>query len=309
MTVASTIREIGTAVADAAQAGFEELTTPELARISTERGVDFATTLLYDRLRRSARHGEFIRDLEAIDAADAPARLSGKLLVAPAAFYREYPKFGGDGVVIREIAPRFGLEAAVIPVNSTGSVSNNARTIARALENETDDSIILASLSKGGADVRVALEDLPELARKIRVWFNICGLVRGTPVSDSLMGTRWWQRGLLKGYLAYTRADRGLVGELASTPGSLLGREVNLPASLRIINVVAFPLCEHLSGNSRGRHERLARFGPNDGSTLLRDSMLEPGDIYPLWGADHFMRTPEVPVLMHRLLTYTERWT
>ncbi len=308
MTVASTTREISAVVADTAQAEFEELTTPELARISTERGVDFATALLHDRLRRSVAHADFIRDLEAIDAADAPARLSGKLLVAPAAFYREYPKFGGDGAMIRKIAPHFGLEAAVIPVNSTGSVLNNARTIARSLKNEADDSIILASLSKGGADVRVALEDAPELARKIRVWLNICGLVRGTPVSDSLMGTRWWQRGLLKGYLAYTRADRGLVGELASTPGSLLGRAVNLPA-LRMINVVAFPLCEHLSGNSRGRHERLARFGPNDGSTLLRDSMLEPGHTYPLWGADHFMRTPEVPALMHRLLAYTERWT
>ena len=48
-----------------------------------------------------------------------------------------------------------------------------------------------------------------EIARKIRCWINIGGLLRGTPISDSLLGTRWWQRGVLSGYLAWTRAHPG----------------------------------------------------------------------------------------------------
>jgi hypothetical protein len=41
-----------------------ELTQPVLARLTAERGIDFATTLLYDRLRRSEQHGPFIRRVD-----------------------------------------------------------------------------------------------------------------------------------------------------------------------------------------------------------------------------------------------------
>jgi len=288
---------------------FDALNNQTLLEITQQNGVDFATTLLFNRLQNSSKQGDFIRSIDAIDPSHQAPHLPGKLLIAPAAFYRKHPKFGGDGTLIRQIATQFKLPTGLLPVSSTGSVSKNATTIAEALELELDNSITLASLSKGGADVRIALERWPHLAKKIRVWLNICGLVRGTPISNSLLGTRWWQRGLLKGYLAYTRAHQDFVSELASTPNSLLGGSVNLPTNLRIINVVAFPLRQHLAGHSRTRHNRLAKFGPNDGSTLLRDSIIEPGDIYPVWAADHFMRTKEVPSLLHRLLAYTEKWT
>jgi hypothetical protein len=39
----------------------EELTTERLSEVSGEKGVDFATALLFDRVR--TRHAEFIREL------------------------------------------------------------------------------------------------------------------------------------------------------------------------------------------------------------------------------------------------------
>lgn len=278
-----------------------------LRDLTRDHGVDFGTALLYDRIRRSPRHGPFICEIDSIDPDLPPAQLSGKLLVAPAAFYREHPRFGGDGALIRQTGSLIGLQTQMLPVASTGSVSKNADAIAHLLSREPERSVILASLSKGGADVRIALEKHPRIASKIRLWLNICGLVRGTPISNSLLGTRWWQRGLLKGYLAYTRADAEFVSELAGTPGSLLGRPLRIGENIRIINVVAFPLGEHLTGNSIVRHQRLAHLGPNDGSTLLLDSIIESGLVYPVWGADHFLRTPAVPSLIHRLLVYCAR--
>src|SRR5262245_60659311 len=84
---------------------FGDLTTEVLARIARERGVDFATCLLYDRIRCSSVHGAFIRDLESLepDPGSLPS-IHGKVLVVPAGFYREHPEFGGDGRLVREIA-------------------------------------------------------------------------------------------------------------------------------------------------------------------------------------------------------------
>jgi hypothetical protein len=163
------------------------------------------------------------------------------------------------------------------------------------------------TLSKGGSDTRIALERHPRLSQKLRAWINVCGLIRGTPISDSLLGTRWYHRGLLKGYLAYTRAHPDFVKELSSEPGALLGCPLNLPPGLRVINVIGLPLNEHLAPNARLRHARMAHLGPNDGSTLLHHAIIPGGEVYPVWGADHFMRTPEVPAILQRLLLYVER--
>lgn len=38
------------------------------------------------------------------------------------------------------------------------------------------------------------------------------------------------------------------------------------------------------------------------GDPLLPDLLIEPGVIYPLWGADHYFRTPQVSPLFYRLL-------
>ena len=76
-----------------------ELTQPCLAQIAAERGLDFATTLLYERLRRSERHGPFIRRVE--ELLTQPPHESNHddilLAVAPGMFYRELPGTGADG--------------------------------------------------------------------------------------------------------------------------------------------------------------------------------------------------------------------
>src|SRR5687768_2772923 len=122
---------------------YAALTRERLAALARERGIDFATALYYDRIRRSPPHGPFIEALEAIEPdLDRLPRLPGKLFVAPAAFYREYPQFGGDGLLARQIGAEFGMETDLLAVPSAGSVVENARAIRRALLDEPDGSVL-----------------------------------------------------------------------------------------------------------------------------------------------------------------------
>ena len=290
---------------------YADLSAETLACITRERGVDFATALLYDRVRRSEEHAPFIAAVEALEPdLTALPRLRGRVLVAPAAFYRQFPGYGGDGRLIREVAAEFGLATALAPVASTGSVSGNAAAIERTLAaqpREPENPVVLVSLSKGGADARLTLEAGGPGAGNVRVWVQIGGLVRGSPLVDAHLDGPCWRRAAIGAFLATARASPCLLPELRHGPGALLARPVNLPPGVFVINVVGFPLASHLTGGARARHRRLAALGPNDGSTLLRDAVVEPGVVYPVWGADHYFRVPEVSRLLYRLILYLAR--
>jgi hypothetical protein len=279
---------------------YAALTPSVLAELTREHGVDFATALWYDRVRSAEPHRAFIEAVEALDADAALPPTSARVLVAPAAFWREYPQFGADGAAVLEVARGLGLEAEMIRTPSTGSVSENARVIREALEKEADGSVVLASLSKGGADVRMALEQAPALARKVRAWINVCGIVHGSPLVDQMLDGPWWRRLAVRAFLARWRADFGLIRELRHAPSP----RATAPAGVYVVNVVACPLSIHTAGAITKRHRKLGVLGPNDGSTLLLDSIVDGGVIYPVWGADHYFRTPDAPVLIRRILLH-----
>jgi hypothetical protein len=284
---------------------FYALTREVLARIAGERGIDFATALLYDRVRRSPEHGPFIAGIERLEPdLDRLPRLSGKVLVVPAGFYQEYPELGGDGRLACRIAGEFGLESRVLPLESRGSVRDNAAVIRREMAAEREGPAIVISLSKGSADFRLALAEGGPEFRTVRAWVQICGVVRGSPLVDMKLGGGMWHQAVARGSMACLGVRFGVLRELAHGPGSLLAAPVEVPTGVEVISVVGFPLTSHLTGRTRARHQRLAHLGPNDGTTLLRDAVLEPGLVYPVWGGDHYFRVPEVSRLLYRLFLY-----
>jgi hypothetical protein len=282
------------------QYDYAALTPAVLRNLTREYGVDFATALWYDRVRSAEPHRAFIEAVEALDADAALPPTSARLLLAPAAFWREYPQFGADGAAVLAVARDLGLDVEMIRTPSTGSVSENARVIREALEREADGSVVLASLSKGGADVRMALEQDPALARKVRAWINVCGIIHGSPLVDQMLDGAWWRRLAVRAFLARWRADFGLIRELRHAPSP----RATAPAGVYVVNVVACPLSIHTAGAITKRHRQLAALGPNDGSTLLTDAIADGGVVYPVWGADHYFRTPDAPVLIRRILLH-----
>jgi hypothetical protein len=291
-------------IADAyAGLAFEHCTHRVLADITLRHGVDFATTFFYDRIRRAPQNRELVEALERTDAEAETPRARGRVLIAPALFYRERPDIGGDGAAIRRAALAAGLDVEILPVRSAGTARNNAEQLRTLLDERCTDPTVLVSLSKGAADVRLAFESMPP-PPGLRAWVIVSGLLHGTPAIDHLT-RRWWSRWGLRLLLARHGAPFELASEFSTDERSPLREPALAPPGILVVNLFGCPLAAHLGTRfGRIRHRQLSALGPNDGLALLRDAFVQPGLIYPLWGADHYFRTEAVPRLLTRLITF-----
>lgn len=267
----------------------------ELRAISAREGVDTATTLLYKSVLESPQHRWFIERIQSLTRETAPQLPphDAKLVIVPGGFYRENPRSGADGHVVREQAERIGWPVELIPVASTGSIIENARTICRWLSEHRDARIVLVSLSKGGSDLKLALEQpgAKHAFERVVFWINLCGILEGTPLASWLLSRRV-DATLYRLYFRFRGLSLDFIRDLRRGPGCALDFKISLPTHLQMINVVGFPLRQHLtSGMSRRCHHLLAPDGPNDGGMLLADVCAQPGLIYPVWSADHYLRS------------------
>jgi hypothetical protein len=271
-----------------------DLTAERLQELARTEGIDFATMLLYHRLRCSAVHGPFIERLEALPDSVGPLCAAADALVAvvPGGFYRERPDTGADGRFLLDPAVALGCRTAVVPLASFGSLRENARIVCNWLRAQRG-SIVLVSLSKSGAEVRLALEepDADACFADVRAWVNLSGVVRGTPMVSWLF--RHPLRCLVVRLLFRLRGySYQALHEMERGPRGLLNGPLRIPAHLKVVHLYGFPLRRHLRRPlSRRGHRRIAPLGPNDGgANLLADLLDLPGAIYPVWGADHYLR-------------------
>ena len=265
-----------------------------IEQLTASHGVDFATAVLYDAVRHSPPHDSFITALDSPRFADSAPQVPADTLlaIAPGAFYVEYPHSGADGRMLREQAAALGCPCEIIPSASMGSVAENAELICRWLAARNEKRIILASISKGASDIKVALQrsEAPVAFRNVVSWISLCGILDGSPTVNWLSASKprelfyrglFWWRGLR--FQVLTDLRRSADGPLAG--------DLELPASIRLMQFVGFPLRRHLTNRlSRICHSAAATAGPNDGAILLADTIRHPGTIYPIWGADHYLR-------------------
>jgi len=258
-----------------------------------QQGMDFATALLYDRVKRSPPHSAFIGQVDQWqwpNRGNSPEGVT--VAVVPAAFYKENPGSGADGKLIVEEAARLKLRAELIPVSSTGTLVENSESILGWLAAHRGGKIILVSLCKAGADVKFALGSsrAQELFSNVFAWINICGTLNGSPVAEWLLATK--PRFFLAWLYCKCRGHNiAFLRELVPSWQCPLSAPLKLPAPIRLINIVGFPLRRHLTNRfMRMCYERISRQGPTDGGVLLADVCNLPGVIYPLWGADHYLR-------------------
>jgi hypothetical protein len=276
--------------------------------LTQERGIELATAIFYQSILASPIHGSFVRAVDAEAAAPLSSPSRFHLLIVPALYYQELPQYGGDGQAIATIAQACGLRVTVAPLLSKGSLSDNAAILWETLCQVEGEEVLLLSLSVGGGEVRILFGDHagdPQL-RRVVGWINICGLVRGIPLATHLLRNPL-RRLHTKTVCKVIGIDFGLVRELDPDHAFWQGA-LPLPPELRVVNLIGVPLHSHVQQRSLfKRYAWMQALAPNDGMSLLRDLIVEPGLIYPLWGADHYFRTPQVSPLLYRLFRILRR--
>jgi hypothetical protein len=281
----------------------EEPSEEGLRLLARAEGIDAATAALYEYLRTVSRHREFI---DAIETGQPPPVLRSeppRVLVMPGAFHAEYPQTGGDGQRVLELATELGWPAERVAVPSLAPMASNAAALVEHLARRPQSPTIVVSLSKGGADVRAAIQraGAAEELRDVRAWVSLSGMTMGTPLVAWLRARPlrcWGVRALLR-----WRGQRFKVLDELRRDASLAA-PFALPPRMRAIHVLGFPRTADLSDEwARRGHTRLTDLGPNDGGgIMLADALRLPGDIYPVWGADHYLRRPDAREMLKRVL-------
>jgi hypothetical protein len=285
--------------------------TTVLQRMTDEHGLDFATMVFYRAVLASTAHGDFVRLVERQATAPCPRSPGTTLLIVPAMFHRERPDLGGDGRLVGAIAQACGFQAELVPTLSRGTISENASIIRAAIQKERD-TLWLFSLSKGGGEVRRALQQHPQadVLRRVRGWINVSGIVRGSHFIDHMLGSPA-RRLRARAFCMAQGTPYAGAKELQTTHG--YWREPFVPPEqMTVINLVGVPLGCHVQKALVGRYRRLGMLGPNDGFVLLSETLILPGLIYPLWGSDHLFRSPQVSPLLYRLFNLLQEegnWT
>ncbi|HEY8668881.1 MAG TPA: hypothetical protein VIL86_19695 [Tepidisphaeraceae bacterium] len=274
-----------------------------------QQEIDPATAALYLSLRASPVHEPLIRAIEAGCSPDDDEPPT--LVIMPGAFHRHHDHTGADGACLLTAAAALGWPCPrVVDVPSLGSLQDNAAALIEHLRRACPPGcgrIVLASLSKGSADVAVALRhpDAPEAFAHVRGWVSLSGLLFGTPLVQWLRRSRLrmagvhlslWMKGLRFGPVQELRHDR-----------QTLDTGPPVPSHFRAIHVFGFPLRRHLRHPWAPKgYERLAPLGPNDGGgILLADALRVPGCVYPVWGADHYLKPAwDFSAALRNLLLY-----
>jgi hypothetical protein len=284
-------------------------TAGKIQEIAAREGIDAATTQLYQSVLQSPQNGPFVRRVDEICKRAAPRmwQTEAPVIIVPGAFYQENPGSGADGRLLRAQAERLCCPTGIIPVVSRGTLKQNARIICDWLLERKGQSVILASLSKGGADVKMALAepDAADAFKNVAAWVNLCGILNGTPMAEWLLSRN---PAALLNRIYYSLRGHGLgfLRDLGYGPGRPLRRGLQLPQHMCMVTIAGFPLREHLtSALARRCHRRLTHLGPNDGSLILSDVCALPGLLYPIWGADHYLRPKtDVNQLVLAILQY-----
>lgn len=282
-------------------------TNAQLKDIAGQHGLDFSTMVLYQALHASPLHSAFINALDSEPVSTSHTPVATRILVIPAMFHAHYPETGADAAFAADVARQCGFDVATIATRSLGTATDNAAIIRDALERETAAGVWIFAVSKGSADFRAFLQlypDSPAIAR-VRGWINVCGVSGGAQIADYDTATRW--RALKYRAICRLLGTRYELMREMRTDHRYWRQPLVLPPHMKLFSFAAIPLGSHIQKSLIGRYTALSPLGPNDGMMLCRDAILDHGPAYPVWGSDHFFRSPQVISLLYRFFSYLRR--
>ncbi|TGJ98208.1 hypothetical protein EHQ53_00280 [Leptospira langatensis] len=283
------------------------LTEANLLKISEEtEDIDKGAALFYQRVITDPKNKRFLEYLDKKEADFKQQRpdFSGKktvLAMVPGMFYADNPEVGADGAALRKLASNVGIRSDLIPVGQASPASENAKTICEYLEFlSPDETVIIASPSKGSADFRTAIETCGKepYFKKVRGWYSIGGILKGSRMIEGVLDD-FWTRLEVRTYFFFKGYDWSGFLSIRKGKDAPLDKDWELPSGIQMINVVGVPLFRHVSLRARPYYNFLMNYGPNDGIILLSDALHHGSLVYPSFRNDHyFLRgMPEAKIL------------
>jgi hypothetical protein len=276
------------------------LSAKELIALAGPERADLATMLLLRACYRGA-NGGFMEQVERLPRGMAPLATPIRLLIVPAFLFAEHPELAIDGALIKEIADRLGVETEILPIDSRGVGADNGAVLAEHLRRPSNKPTWLLSISKGTSDVRAAFLQMGGWPPQLSGWLDVAGIYSGTPIAD------WWteemvKRWLVKVLFGFNNLPFEILLEMRQD-APLWHAPVVPPSPDRLVHVLGFPPPWCVEPRMERNYRRLlATDGPNDGLTPLANAFDYPGRLVPVWGADHFMRLPDLAGLIYRTI-------
>lgn len=271
----------------------------DILKLSQQHSSDLAARAFYEGLLLS-EHRFFIQKLQSYKKASVEQFTDIKILLVPGMFYKEHPETGADGALVMEIARQFGFKVELIETESGGSVSTNSAIIEKKLATEMHPDLWLVSVSKGAGDLRHYLQNC-QLNINIKGWINVAGISKGLPYIDYRLTNPLKRLFVRLLCLVYPLKYQALVELQTHHP---FWSNSYWPEAIEMIHIIPIPHSAHIQSMLRAKYRKTLKRGPNDGFTLITDVLDLPGHIYPVWGCDHFMRTPGLSSTIYQLFNY-----
>jgi len=284
-----------------------------LKHLSDEFSLDFASLYLADQIARSPINRRFrdaferVRDYTRNNFRTGRVSLPSQaadfeVLFVPGYLYKRVKVTGADFAVPRLALQRAGILQHFVETQEDAAVEENADLVAAAIRAraQTGRRLILISASKSGPEVALALTKLALTeTRKVAAWINAVGSLQGTPLAD--------ERSL-------PEVER--LGQVNSAGMESLTTErsrqrfdaFRIPEHICVVNYIGIPVTGSISSLGNLGFSSLRKYGPNDGITLLSDSIFPSGVTLVELGRDHFLLNVEMDVTTVALTNTIISW-
>ncbi len=281
---------------------FEGVPSPDkLQRLVEEGSTDFASLLYLKAITSDSNNLSWQQksyslsgQLEASDKKKEIRRLFEKhhALLVPGWHWKTRSDTGADLKFQRKVLASYGLTSSLIETNENGSVEENAKIIAEVINEASslNKSIILISVSKGGADTAFAIGNVLNIKQVpyLKGWLNIGGIISGSTLVELEMDTpAEWLSSIGFSEDTPLTAVRSLNKEHANSRAGIM----TYPDSMTIVNYVAVPFKSNLSKHAEYSYSKLAKYGPNDGAALIYEMLVPESNTVVEIGLDHYMRS------------------
>ena len=286
----------------------------ELKRLSDEFSLDFAALYLADRITRKPINRRFWNAFDQARAHVRKAFPEGRVklpaaaadyevLFVPGYLYQRVPETGTDFAVPRRALERVGVAYYFVETDEDGAVEANADLVAAAVRGRARSGrrLILISASKSGPEVALALTRLgPSATQHVAAWINAVGSLQGTPLADDQLLPELEE---LVG-----KVDVAGMESLTTERSRKRFNTLRIPEHVLVVNYFGIPLTGSISSLAGLGFFHLQKYGPNDGITLLPDSIL-PGSVTLVeLGRDHFLPGVQMDVTTVALMITVIRW-